>query len=151
MIFPSMKKLTRELLRRRGRAARFYHFNIDLEGGPCLQKRLTGCGAGHEYLAVANGDLYPCHQFVGRSEYLMGNVFNGRVRPDLVDAFRRARYNRRAVPAAGPGFTAAAAVTPTPRRQTVNLQAPRTGLQPGRKRLECALYLKLQESRQNYK
>ncbi|MDI6600747.1 MAG: thioether cross-link-forming SCIFF peptide maturase [Thermoanaerobacteraceae bacterium] len=56
----------------------FYHFNIDLNGGPCTLKRITGCGAGFEYLAVdPAGKIYPCHQFVGMDEYMMGNVFDG--------------------------------------------------------------------------
>lgn len=53
----------------------FYHFNLDLSRGPCIKKRLAGCGAGTEYLALSpEGDLYPCHQFVGKGEFLMGNV-----------------------------------------------------------------------------
>ena len=56
----------------------FFHFNMDLWKGPCLPKRLRGCGAGHEYLAVVpNGDIYPCHQFVGREGYVIGNVYEG--------------------------------------------------------------------------
>ncbi len=56
----------------------FFHFNIDLTGGPCLAKRVTGCGAGSEYLAVTpTGELYPCHQFVGDEDFLMGSVFSG--------------------------------------------------------------------------
>ena len=61
---------------RKGDPFTFFHFEIDLEEGPCLYKRLSGCGAGSEYLAVTPaGDLYPCHQLVGRQEYCMGNVF----------------------------------------------------------------------------
>ena len=64
--------------RRRGRGFNFFHFNVDLSNGPCVAKRLAGCGAGHEYFAVAeNGDLYPCHQFVGREKYRLGNIFDG--------------------------------------------------------------------------
>ena len=56
----------------------FFHFNMDLSNGPCVAKRLSGCGAGHEYFAVdVNGDLYPCHQFVGRDRYKLGSVFTG--------------------------------------------------------------------------
>ena len=56
----------------------FFHFNVDLNNGPCVAKRLAGCGAGHEYFAVAeNGDLYPCHQFVGRGRYKLGSIFDG--------------------------------------------------------------------------
>lgn len=64
--------------RREGRGFFFFHFNVDLNNGPCVAKRLSGCGAGHEYFAVAeNGDLYPCHQFVGRERYKLGNIFDG--------------------------------------------------------------------------
>ncbi|MBR4382894.1 MAG: thioether cross-link-forming SCIFF peptide maturase [Selenomonadaceae bacterium] len=63
---------------RDGRGFNFFHFNVDLSNGPCVAKRLAGCGAGHEYFAVAeNGDLYPCHQFVGRARYKLGNIFDG--------------------------------------------------------------------------
>ncbi|MEW5865644.1 MAG: thioether cross-link-forming SCIFF peptide maturase [Bacillota bacterium] len=73
----------------RGQGFSFYHFNVDLDGGPCLARRLSGCGAGVDYLAVApSGGLYPCHQFVGRPEFLMGDVFNGGIDPELVARFR---------------------------------------------------------------
>lgn len=63
---------------REGRGFNFFHFNVDLSNGPCVAKRLAGCGAGHEYFAVAeNGDLYPCHQFVGREKYRLGDVYHG--------------------------------------------------------------------------
>ena len=63
---------------REGRGFFFFHFNVDLSNGPCVAKRLSGCGAGHEYFAVdVNGELYPCHQFVGREQYRMGTVFDG--------------------------------------------------------------------------
>ncbi|MCL2675552.1 MAG: thioether cross-link-forming SCIFF peptide maturase [Firmicutes bacterium] len=56
----------------------FFHFNVDFEGGPCLKKRVTGCGAGCEYLAVnPDGDIFPCHRFDGKNEYKIGNVLNG--------------------------------------------------------------------------
>lgn len=62
---------------------------IDLEGGPCLYKRLSGCGSGTEYLAVTPwGDFYPCHQFVGDENFLMGNVNEGITRPEIADEFR---------------------------------------------------------------
>ena len=62
---------------------------IDLEGGPCVAKRLSGCGSGTEYLAVTpTGDLYPCHQFVGNTDFLMGNVDDGVVNTDLRDEFK---------------------------------------------------------------
>ena len=72
-----------------GRGFNFFHFMIDLEGGPCVSKRLSGCGSGTEYLAVTPwGDLYPCHQFVGQEEFLMGNVDEGIVKPEIAEEFR---------------------------------------------------------------
>lgn len=66
----------------------FFHFNIDLSGGPCVAKRLAGCGSGTEYLAVTpEGDLYPCHQFVGLPEYKMGTVWEGVTREDIKEQF----------------------------------------------------------------
>lgn len=67
----------------------YFHFNMSLWRGPCLPKRLRGCGAGHEYLAVVpNGDIYPCHQFVGRDGYVIGNVFEGLKNMKMMKEFR---------------------------------------------------------------
>ncbi|MFI3237156.1 MAG: thioether cross-link-forming SCIFF peptide maturase [Lachnospiraceae bacterium] len=85
-------KLALELLDRtsKGNGVNFFHFMIDLQGGPCVAKRLSGCGSGTEYLAVTPwGDFYPCHQFVGQEEFLMGDVDTGIVRKDLVDEFKQ--------------------------------------------------------------
>lgn len=83
-------RLAKELIRRHkeGKPLQFFHFMIDLEGGPCVAKRLSGCGSGCEYLAVTPwGDLYPCHQFVGQEDFLMGNVDDGLVRKDIQQRF----------------------------------------------------------------
>ena len=72
--------LAKEMIKRHkeGRGFNFFHFMIDLEGGPCVAKRLSGCGSGTEYMAVTPwGDLYPCHQFVGEDDFCIGNVFDG--------------------------------------------------------------------------
>jgi len=99
LLYAEYERLAKEMLQRaaKGRKIDFYHFNMDLEGGPCLPKRLTGCGAGHEYLAVTpSGDLYPCHQFAGRQDYWMGDVQRGIVRKDLQELFRQAHiYNKK--------------------------------------------------------
>ena len=72
-----------------GKGFNFFHFMIDLTGGPCVYKRLSGCGSGTEYLAVTPwGDFYPCHQFVGIEEFLMGNTDEGIKRTDLVNSFK---------------------------------------------------------------
>ncbi len=84
-------RLAVEMLRRKkeDRPFHFFHFSIDLEGGPCVAKRLSGCGSGTEYLAVTPwGDLYPCHQFVGNEKFLLGNVDQGIVREDIRDQFK---------------------------------------------------------------
>ncbi len=84
-------KLAKEMIRREkeGNGFQFFHFMIDLTGGPCVYKRLSGCGSGTEYLAVTPwGDLYPCHQFVGNEAFLMGNVDEGITREDIRDDFK---------------------------------------------------------------
>ncbi len=83
--------------KREGKAVNFFHFMIDLSGGPCAYKRLSGCGSGCEYLAVApNGDLYPCHQFVGMPDFLMGNVDTGVTDTHLRDRFKKCNvYSRK--------------------------------------------------------
>lgn len=89
-ILAEYDKLTEIYLDRRknGRWFNFFHFNIDLEGGPCIRKRLTGCGAGNEYVAVTpEGDIYPCHQFVGREGFKMGSVLTDEFNTDLQAKF----------------------------------------------------------------
>ena len=72
-----------------GRPFIYYHFIMDLYRGPCIAKRLRGCGAGHEYMCVVpNGDIYPCHQFVGQDEYVIGNVYEGVTDTKLPPLFR---------------------------------------------------------------
>lgn len=90
-IMEEYDKLAKEFIKRKkeGRGFNFFHFMIDLEQGPCVAKRLSGCGSGTEYLAVTPwGDLYPCHQFVGQEEFLLGNVDEGITRPDICDEFK---------------------------------------------------------------
>lgn len=85
-------KLTEEYVKRydEGRGFNFFHFMVDLDQGPCAIKRLSGCGAGHEYLAVApNGDIYPCHQFVGNKDFLMGNVNENKIDENIEKMFER--------------------------------------------------------------
>lgn len=84
-------KLAKEYIKRKkeGRGFEFFHFMIDLEQGPCVAKRLSGCGSGTEYLAVTPwGDLYPCHQFVGEEEFLLGNVEEGITNTNMRDEFK---------------------------------------------------------------
>lgn len=90
-IYEEYDLLAKEMIKRNkeGKGFNFFHFMIDLTGGPCVAKRLSGCGSGTEYLAVTPwGDLYPCHQFVGIEEYRMGSVFSGIEKEDIRDEFK---------------------------------------------------------------
>ncbi len=90
-ILSEYDKLAREIIKRHkeGNAFQFFHFMIDLKGGPCVYKRLSGCGAGTEYLAVTPwGDFYPCHQFVGQEAFLMGNVNDGIINTNIREQFK---------------------------------------------------------------
>jgi len=83
--------LADEMLKREkeGRGFTFYHYMLDLAGGPCLPKRLVGCGSGTEYLAVTpSGELYPCHQFVSEPAFCVGNVWDGIVKKDIQKSFQ---------------------------------------------------------------
>ena len=90
-LFEEYDKLAVEMIRRHksGEDFNFFHFMIDLEGGPCVAKRLSGCGSGTEYLAVTPwGDFYPCHQFVGNEKFLLGNLDEGILNTDIRDEFK---------------------------------------------------------------
>ena len=89
-LFEEYEKLALEMLRREkeGDGFSFYHYTVDLTGGPCIYKRVAGCGVATEYLAVTpTGDLYPCHQFVGDDDMIVGNIYEGITHPDTVSVF----------------------------------------------------------------
>ncbi len=91
VLFEQYEILAKEMLKRKkeGRPFTFYHYMIDLKNGPCIYKRITGCGSGTEYMAVTPwGDLYPCHQFVGDEKYLLGNIWDGVTNTAVQDEFR---------------------------------------------------------------
>ncbi len=91
VLFDQYEQLAKEMVRREknGNGFTFFHYMIDLEGGPCIAKRIAGCGVGTEYVAVTPwGDLYPCHQFVGDENYLLGNVFDGITNEEVRSRFK---------------------------------------------------------------
>ena len=90
ILFDQYEKLAALLLERdkEGKPFTFYHYMIDLAGGPCIYKRISGCGSGTEYMAVTPwGDLYPCHQFVGEEAFCLGNIYEGVTNPDAQAKF----------------------------------------------------------------
>lgn len=90
-LFEQYEILAKEMLRRNkdGRGFTFYHYMLDLTNGPCIYKRVTGCGSGTEYMAVTPwGELFPCHQFVGDPKYSLGDIWNGVKNTDVQEEFR---------------------------------------------------------------
>ena len=90
-IFEQYEILAKEMLKRKkeGRPFTFYHYMLDLKNGPCIYKRITGCGSGTEYMAVTPwGELFPCHQFVGDAKYSLGNIYDGITNVEIQDGFR---------------------------------------------------------------
>lgn len=123
----------------------FFHFEISLEHGPCLPKRLTGCGAGFDYFAVTpTGDLYPCHQFVGRPAYLMGNVIDGIKKTELQKEFGAATlYTKDGCANCWSRFYCSGGCHANAEAMNGSIYKPdKIGCELQRKRLECALALK---------
>lgn len=91
ILFEQYELLAKEMLKRKkeGRPLIFYHYMLDLEHGPCIYKRISGCGSGTEYMAVTPwGELYPCHQFVGDEKYSMGDIWKGVTNKEVQDEFK---------------------------------------------------------------
>jgi len=140
-------ELAEELIRRRkeGRGFNFFHFMIDLEGGPCVAKRLSGCGSGTEYLAVTPwGDLYPCHQFVGNEDFLMGNVDEGVLRTDIRDEFKQCNvYAKEKCKDCFAKFYCSGGCAANSYNFTGNVNGSYDiGCELQRKRIECAIMIK---------
>jgi uncharacterized protein len=147
-------KLAAEMIRRRkaGRGFHFFHFMIDLEGGPCVAKRLSGCGSGTEYLAVTPwGDLYPCHQFVGNEKFLMGNVYDGILREDIRDSFKCCNvYAKEKCKKCFAKFYCSGGCAANAYHFHGNINdAYDVGCELERKRVECAIMLKVHEAMEN--
>ncbi len=140
-----------EMIKRKkaGEGFTFYHYMIDLDGGPCVVKRVSGCGVGTEYMAVTpEGDLYPCHQFVGKDEFLLGNVFDGVRNETVLEQFKSCNiYSHEECDECFArmycsGGCAANAVNST---GSVN-GVYRLGCELHKKRIECAIMIKAAEA-----
>ena len=144
-------KLAHEMIIRRknGKPFNFFHFMIDLSGGPCVYKRLTGCGAGCEYMAVTPwGDLYPCHQFVGNEKFLMGNVDEGVTKPEIRDMFSCCNvYQKPDCRDCFARFYCSGGCAANASHFTGKITGNyRIGCELQRKRVECAIMLKVAEN-----
>lgn len=131
---------------RMGEDFNFFHFMIDLEGGPCLSKRLSGCGSGTEYLAVTPwGDFYPCHQFVGQEEFLMGNVDEGITRTDIANEFRGCNvYTKTDCQSCFAKYYCSGGCMANAYNFQNDLQGTyKIGCEMQRKRVECAIMMKV--------
>lgn len=151
-ILKSYDRLGEELLVRRskGEDFSFFHFNVALEQGPCLPKRLSGCGAGHEYVAISpEGDFYPCHQFVGQEEFKMGSLYeeNPGLKPDLVERFKTAHiYNKPSCRECWARFSCSGGCHAANQASNGELtQVYSLGCEFQKKRLEVALYMNIKE------
>ncbi len=139
-------------LRDKGQDFNFFHFNVAIDQGPCLLKRLSGCGAGHEYVAISpEGDLYPCHQFVGQKKYKMGSLFGPepyRLDAGLVQTFRSANiYAKPTCQECWARFACSGGCHAANTAFSGELtQVYPLGCELQKKRLEVALYLKVKEA-----
>ncbi len=126
----------------------FFHFNIDLTGGPCVVKRLVGCGSGTEYLSVTpEGELFPCHQFVGLEGFGMGNVFDGLSNPELREKFSKCNvYAKDECKKCWARFYCSGGCAANAYQLSGDILKPyEIGCELQRKRIECAIMIKAKE------
>nr|MCR4956649.1 SPASM domain-containing protein [Lachnospiraceae bacterium] len=150
-LFKEYDELAAEMVRRKkeGKDFNFFHFMIDLEGGPCVAKRLSGCGSGTEYLAVTPwGDFYPCHQFVGKEEFIMGNVDEGLKNFDLQRKFKKCNvYAKPKCRECFAKFYCSGGCAANSYNFTGDINnAYEMGCELQKKRIECAIMIKVAEA-----
>jgi len=127
----------------------FFHFAVDLKQGPCVYKRIRGCGAGYEYAAITpDGDVYPCHQFVGKEEYCMGNVMDNTFDQEISKDFSQYNiYTREACKSCWARFYCSGGCSAANLNMNKDMAVPyELGCDLERKRLECAIMLKVHDA-----
>lgn len=146
------ERLATEMLKRRrekkGRDFTFYHYMIDLTGGPCVIKRISGCGVGTEYMAVTpSGELYPCHQFVGDKKFLLGNIWDGINNHQVLDQFKECNvYSHEECKDCFAKLYCSGGCAANAYHTTGSINGVyQLGCELHRKRIECAIMLKVAE------
>ena len=142
--------LAKDMIRRRrdGKPITFYHYMLDLTGGPCIYKRISGCGSGTEYMAVTPwGDLYPCHQFVGDEKFKLGDVWNGVSNNALREEFRSCNvYARPECADCWAKLYCSGGCAANAYHATGSIRGVyKAGCELFRKRIECAIMMKIAE------
>ena len=142
--------LAKDMLRRQkeGKPITFYHYMLDLTDGPCIYKRISGCGSGTEYMAVTPwGDLYPCHQFVGEEEYKLGNVWDGVSNNAMRDNFRSCNaYARKECDDCWARLYCSGGCAANAYHATGSIKGVyEAGCELFKKRIECAIMMKIAE------
>ncbi|WP_234119399.1 thioether cross-link-forming SCIFF peptide maturase [Clostridium hydrogenum] len=146
-IFEQYDKLYAEMLKRHkeGNEFKFYHFNININGGPCVYKRISGCGAGHEYVAITpSGDIYPCHQFVGNEKFKMGTIYSDELNTEIPKEFKNAHiYNKPKCKECWARFYCSGGCQANNYNFNKDMNTPyEIGCKMQKKRIECAIALK---------
>jgi uncharacterized protein len=147
VIFKQYDKLYQYMLERHkeGNEFKFYHFNINLQGGPCVYKRIAGCGAGHEYVAITpEGDVYPCHQFVGNLDFKLGDIFEDKLDEGISMNFKEAHiYNKPKCKDCWARFYCSGGCQANNFNFNNDIHVPyELGCKMQKKRIECAIALK---------
>jgi uncharacterized protein len=135
---------------KQGKGFNFFHFNVDLEGGPCLSKRVSACGAGNEYFSVVpNGDIYPCHQFAGDAKFLMGNVKEGVLNEEIRDTFAKScLFTRNKCSDCFAKFICSGGCSANNYHFTGDIQTPYAiTCEMMKKRIECAMHVLAEKKR----
>lgn len=149
-LYLEYEKLAKKLIQRReeGKGFQFFHFNIDLSGGPCVMKRLSGCGSGTEYLAVTpEGDLYPCHQFVGMEQFKMGTIYEGLTNKQKQEEFSKCNvYAKEECKNCWAKFYCSGGCAANAYQFGGNILSPyKIGCDLQKKRIECAIMINAKE------
>ncbi len=146
-IFAEYERLANLLIQRRREHTgfNFFHFMIDLDQGPCVIKRLRGCGAGNEYCAVTpDGDVYPCHQFVGQEEWRMGDIFSGEIDMEMKRRFAASNvYGKEECRSCWAKFYCSGGCNANNHAYAGDIMRPyRLACELEKKRVECAIMIK---------